>query len=113
MTAIDPFDGTPIVTLDSELTPEEWVAIRDEILDRPWDDAARFPDLLREAVKALGEVGMGGDPFSRRIATQCLRGMLYRAKSGVPYHELVEPAWSLDTERFLPRAYDSDDRVSS
>jgi hypothetical protein len=102
----------PFAQHQPDITPEEWVAIRDEIWDRPWDDAARFPDLLREAVKVLGEVGMGGDPFSRRIATQCLRGMLYRTKSGVPYHEPEPAAWELDTERFLPRAYDSDDRVS-
>lgn len=96
MTAVDPFDGTPIVsTLDADLTPEEWAAIRDDLFDRPWEDAERFPDCLREAVKVLGEVGLGGDPFSRRAATQCLRRLVYRAKTGVPFHELVEPAWSL------------------
>ena len=93
----------PFATHEPDLTAEEWQDIRDEIWSRPWDDPARFPDLLVEAVKVLGEVGLGGDPFSRRTATQCLRAMAYRAKTGVPFNEPQEPAWSLDSERRLPR----------
>ena len=93
----------PFTTHEPDLTAEEWQAIRDEIWSRSWDDPARFPDLLVEAVKVLGEVGLGGDPFSRRTATHCLRSMAYRAKTGVPFNEPQEPAWSLDSERRLPR----------
>lgn len=93
----------PFAHHEPDLTPEEWVAIRDEIWDHPWDDPSRFPDLLVEAVKVLGEVGMGGDPFSRRIATQCLRRLNYRAKTGVPLNEPEPAAWELDSERRLPR----------
>lgn len=87
---VDPF-ATPH---EPDLTPDEWVAIRDEIHDRPWDDPARFPELLVEALKALGEIGLQGDPWSRRTATQSLRRMVYRAKTGVPYDEPREPNWS-------------------
>ena len=93
----------PFATHEPDLTAEEWQDIREEIWSRPWDDPARFPDLLVEAVKVLGEVGLGGDPFSRRTATHCLRAMAYRAKTGVPFNEPQEPAWSLDSERRLPR----------
>ena len=94
----------PFATHEPDLTAEEWQDIREEIWSRPWDDPARFPDLLVEAVKVLGEVGLGGDPFSRRAATHCLREMVYRAKNGAWRREVEsEPAWSLDSERRLPR----------
>lgn len=96
---IDPFASNH----QPDLTPDEWLDIRTQIWDAPWDDPARFPDCLVEAVKVLGDLGLNGDPFSRRAATQCLRGMAYRAKTGVPYGEPQEPAWSLDSERGLPR----------
>lgn len=94
----------PFATPEPDLTPDEWVAIRDEIWAKPWDDPALFPELLVEAVKALGEVGLGGNWFSRREATQCLRRMVYRAKTGGWPGEQTEPAWSLDPqEREVPR----------
>ena len=82
---VDPF-ATPH---EPDLTPDEWVAIRDEIHDRPWNDPTRFQECLTEALKALGEVGLQGDQFSRRTATQALRRMVYRAKTGVPYGALL------------------------
>lgn len=95
----DTFSSPADYTPEADLTPEEWVAIRDEIWTKPWDDPARFPELLVEALKALGEVGLQGDQFSRRTATQALRRMVYRAKTGTPYGEPREPDWSLDSER--------------
>lgn len=74
----EPADATP----EMDLSPEEWAAVRDEIWSAPWDDPARFPDLLVEAVRVLGEVGLRGDDWSRHAATQSLREMLYRAKHG-------------------------------
>ena len=93
----------PFATHEPDLTPDEWLDIRTQIWESPWDDPARFPDLLVEAVKVLGDLGLNGDPFSRRAATQCLRGMVYRAKTGVPFREPEEPSWSLDPERKVPR----------
>ena len=104
--AIDPWADGPLEqeqTPESDLTPDEWVAIRDEIWDAPWSDPGRLPDCLVEAVKVLGEVGVHGDPSSRQKATQCLRAMAYRAVNGVMPHEPQEPAWSLDSERRIPR----------
>lgn len=95
---VDPF-ATPH---EPDLTAEEWVAIRDEIHDRPWDDRTRFQDCLTEALKALGEVGLRGDPWSRRTATQALRRMVFRAHTGTPYDEPREPDWSLDPD---PKQY--------
>lgn len=96
--------GDPVEAGDAEptLTPDEWVSIRDEIWDSPWSDPARFPECLREAVKVLGEVGLTGDQQSRRTATQCLRQLAYRAKTGVPFREPQEPAWSMDADRERP-----------
>ncbi len=105
--AIDPWADGPLeqtggaTASQPDLTPEEWQDIRSEILDAPWNDTARLPDCLLEAVKVLGEVGLQGDPQSRRTATQCLRAMAYRAKTGVPFAEPVEPAWSLDSDRAI------------
>lgn len=92
----------PFARHEPDLTPDEWVAIRDEITHRPWTDPARYPELIVEALKALGEVGLQGDPLSRRTATQALRRMVYRAKTGVPYDEPREPDWSLDPD---PKQY--------
>lgn len=103
--AIDPWADGPLEQeppADPDLTPDEWVAIRDEIRET-WGDPMLIPDCLTEAMKVLGDIGLQGDPFSRRAATQCLRSMAYRAKTGVPYAEPQEPAWSLDSERGLPR----------
>lgn len=96
---VDPF-ATPH---EPDLSADEWLAIRDEITASPWDDPQRYPECLLEALKALGEVGLQGDPQSRRMATQALRRMAYRAKTGVPFSEPTEPDWSLDSERRLPR----------
>lgn len=87
----------------ADLTPEEWVVIRDEIWNQHWDDRALYPDLLVEAVKVLGEIGTSSTPNPARTATQCLRRMVRRAVTGVPFGEPEEPAWSLDSERGLPR----------
>lgn len=92
----DTFSSPADYTPEAELTPEEWLAIREEITDAPWTDPQRYPELVLDALKALGEVGLQGDPQSRRTATQCLRRMVYRAKTGVPYEGPQEPAWSLD-----------------
>lgn len=94
--------GEPADCGDAEtgMSPEEWLAIRDEIWDRPWDDPARFPDLMVEAVRALGEVALRGDDWSRHTATQSLREMVYRAHNGAWRGDAEsEPAWSLDSER--------------
>lgn len=97
---VDPF-ATP--QHEPLLTPDEWIAIRDEIHDRPWDDPSRFPELIVEALKTLGEIGLSNTADPARTATQCLRRLAYRAHTGVPYSEPREPAWSLDSERRLPR----------
>ena len=90
-----PFEQPP-------LTPEEWVAIRDEVCEAPWLDPARFPECLTEALKVLGDLGLSGDPFTRRTATQALRRMAHRAKTGAFPNEPREPAWSLDTSTREP-----------
>lgn len=99
----DTFGEPAEFAAEAALSPEEWLSIRGEIWDAPWNDPARFPDCLVEAVKVLGEIGLQGDPSSRQKATQCLRGMAYRAKTGVPFHEPQEPVWSLGVEREVPR----------
>lgn len=96
---VDPFT-TP--EHQTPLTADEWTAVRDELWNNHWDDRALWPDCLTEAVKALGEIGLQGEPGARRTATQCLRRLAYRAKTGVPFGEPQEPAWSLDSERDLP-----------
>ena len=92
----------PFATHEPDLTPEEWVAIRDTLDEAKYDDHALFPECFVEAFKVLGDVALQGDPFSRRTATQCLRAMAYRAKTGVPFNEPQEPAWSLDADRERP-----------
>lgn len=104
--AIDPWADGPLESEPAEqpdLTPEEWLDIREEIWVGKLDDHALFPDCLVQAVQTLGDLGMSGDPQTRRTAAQCLRAMAYRAKTGVPFNEPVEPAWSMDSERTVPR----------
>lgn len=85
------------------LTAEEWVAIRDEINERKFDDHALYPDLLAEALRTLGEIGSGTATNPARAATQSLREMVFRAHNGAWRSEIeAEPAWSLDAERQLP-----------
>ena len=89
----------PFATHEPGITPDEWVAIRDEVQATPWLDPARFPELVTEALKVLGDLGLSGDPQTRRTATQCLRRMLYRATTGGwPGEREAEPADSLDPE---------------
>jgi hypothetical protein len=89
----------PFATHEPNLTPDEWVAIRDEIQDSPWNDPARLPDCLTEALKTLGEIGTGNSVNPARDASQCLRRLAYRAKTGVPFNEPSEPDWSVDSGR--------------
>lgn len=98
----DPWD-VPAEIHEPNLTADEWVAIRDEIQDAPWTDPQRYPELIQEALKTLGEIGLSNTRDPAREATQCLRRLAYRAHIGVPYDEPREPAWSLDSERRLPR----------
>lgn len=101
----DPWDPPAelVATHEPDLTAEEWVAIRDEIWDKPWNDQHRFPDLLVEAVKVLGEIATGNAPDPARTATQGLREMVYRAHVGAWRHERdTEPGWSLDPD---PKQY--------
>lgn len=95
----------PFTTREPNLTREEWEDIREEMWDGHWDDHALFVECLKEAMKALRDIACGvGQPYEpSRAATQCLRAMAYRAKTGVPFGEPVEPAWSMDSERRLPR----------
>lgn len=96
---VDPF-ATPEQPL---LTPEEWVAIRDEISERKFDDRALYPDLLAEALRTLGEIGSGTATNPARTATRSLREMVFRAHNGAWRSEIeAEPAWSLDTSTREP-----------
>lgn len=98
----DTFGEPAGFTPEADLSPEEWVAIRDEIWDKPWDDPSRFPDLMVEAMRVLGEVALRGDAWSRHAATQSLREMVFRAHNGAWRSEIeAEPAWSLDSDKHL------------
>lgn len=82
----------PFATHEPNLTPDEWVAIRNEIRERTFGDPSLLPDCLVEAVKVLGEIGTSTSPNPARDATQCLRRMVRRALNG-PYGEPQEPAF--------------------
>lgn len=93
---VDPFTTPPRQPL---LTPEEWRDIRDEIWDKPWNDQHRFPDLLVEAVKVLGEIATGHSADPAHSASVALREMVYRARVGAWRREIeAEPAWSIDPD---------------
>jgi hypothetical protein len=97
---VDPFATPPRQPL---LTPEEWRDIRDEIRERNYEDRALHPELVAEALRVLGEIATGNTTDPARIATQALRGMVYRAHVGAWRHEVeAEPAWSLDSYREPP-----------
>ena len=91
----------PFATHEPNLTPDEWVDIRNTIREYTFGDPSLLPDCLVEAVKVLGEIGTSSTPDPARTATQCLRRLAYRAKTGVPLNEPQEPAWSLDSEQGL------------
>ena len=88
----------PFATHEPALTPEEWQDIRDEVCEAPWLDPARFPELVTYAMEALRDIACGvGNPYMPSLAaTQALRGMAARAKTGSFPNEPREPAWSLD-----------------
>ena len=92
----------PFATHEPLLTPEEWQAIRDEVFDAPWNDPSKVPDCLKEALKTLGEIGTSTSPNPARDATQCLRRMVRRAVSGVPYGEVVDD-WPDNRESLIDR----------
>lgn len=102
--------GAPVTTStertrEPDLTYDEWLAIRETVTDAPWDDPARFPECVTYAMEALRDIACGvGNPYMpTHAATQCLRGMAYRAKTGSWPNEPREPAWSLDPD---PRPYE-------
>ena len=97
---VDPFAAPKPEPL---LTADEWVAIRDEINERKFDDHALYPELVAEALRTLGEIGSGTATNPARTATQSLREMVYRARNGAWRSEIeAEPAWSLDTSTREP-----------
>jgi hypothetical protein len=94
----------PFAAHEPDITPEEWMDIRDEIYNGHWDDRSLYPELLVETLRVLGEIGTSNTPNPAQAATQSLRRMVYRVKNGCWRHETeAEPAWSLDSERRLPR----------
>lgn len=105
--AIDPWADGPLEQEPTEpppLTPDELAAISDTLDEAKYDDHAVFPECFVEAFKVLGDLGLSGDPQTRRTATQCLRRMAYRATTGGwPGEREAEPADSLDSERRVPR----------
>ena len=94
----------PFATHEPALTPEEWQDIRDEVCEAPWLDPARFPELVTYAMEALRDIACGvGNPYMPSLAaTQALRGMAARAKTGAFPNEPREPAWSLDASTREP-----------
>lgn len=76
--------------LPEPMTPGEYEAIRDAIWSEPWNDAARFPDLLTRAVSALGEIALEHTyPDGSTVATHVLRRMMQRVLIG---------EWQYETE---------------
>jgi hypothetical protein len=87
------------------MNAEELQEIRDEIWTEPWKDPSLFPDCLSHVVARLGELALEPelvlgpiahpypmrDPeFVAEWATDLLRELYDRSKSGVPFGE---PAW--------------------
>lgn len=84
------------------MTPEELQEIREEIWTEPWKDPALFPDCLAHVVAALGELAtcayevmapichpypVQDDHEMEEWATDLLRQLFDRSKSGVPFGE--------------------------
>lgn len=87
------------------MNAEELQEIRDEIWTEPWKDPALFPDLLSHVVTRLGELAIDPHAVMAPIchpypvqddaevaswATDLLRELFDRSKSGVPFGE---PSW--------------------
>lgn len=101
MTA-DPWD-LPTLTHQPLLQPGEYEAIQTDVNDSPWHDPTRFQECLQVAMDALRDIACVTVETPEVTATQALRRIVQRAVSGVPFGEPQEPAWSLDSERRLPR----------
>ena len=100
----DPWDPIPEPAPDRLKTADMCEDITARLQRAQYDDAPLYPQLMQ---KALFELKRAADdethgPFSA-WARWLLEQLHHRAVSGVSYDEPQEPAWSLDSERRLPR----------
>lgn len=78
-------------THELDMDPDEYEGIRSEIWSlEHHDDRALFPACLDAAVSALGEIAVSSLTLedAERVARNCLRQMVYRAKNGAFLHEM-------------------------
>jgi hypothetical protein len=81
----------------------EYDAIRDDITNAYLHDHNRVCEFLTAALSCLGTIAQSGTGVDNQLAASCLDRMGRAARSGVPFGEPQEPAWSLDPELRGPK----------
>jgi hypothetical protein len=92
MTDLAPWeiDEAPATQIQFPMELEEYDAIRDEVRERQFDDKALVPEVLSEALSALGVLAMSGRDHDNQYAAEVLRRICQRAVTGVPMNEREE-----------------------
>lgn len=72
------------------------------------NDPPLCPQLVRKTLDELAQAAEGSDPALDATPVEVwarwlLEQLHHRAVTGIPYDEAAEPAWSLDSERRMPR----------
>lgn len=97
---VDPF-ATP--TPERLKTSDMRADINARIALSSQNDPPLLPQLLQKTLEALDEATDDESVALASWARWLLEQLHHRAVSGVPWGEVEEPAWSLDSERWLPR----------
>ena len=98
---VDPFSTPPPERLKTADMCEDITA---RLQRAQYDDAPLYPQLMQKALQELARAA--DDPVPHALthwARWLLEQLHHRAVTGVQWDDEQEPAWSLDSERGLPR----------
>jgi hypothetical protein len=101
MTLVDPFIKQQ-PALAADFVDRMVGDIFAQLVDAQFEDPQLSADLTNKTLTEL-RIASQTEGVLGLWAGNLLRALWHRAESGVPFGEPVEPAWSLDPDRRMPR----------